>query len=92
MDKYRLLTHKAGRQTSLTQRQRIFGSDVLPGIGKTAIFDVRRADLLQILGMVERRGALTVAEKIRSWLNQIFRFALVIVEGLENNPASFTRG
>jgi len=36
---------------------------------------------------VEKRGALNVAEKIRTWLNQIFRFA--IAEGLlEMNPAA----
>jgi len=29
-----------------------------------------------------------VAEKVRTWLNQLFRYALVIVNGLERNPAS----
>ncbi|EPI5373436.1 tyrosine-type recombinase/integrase, partial [Pseudomonas aeruginosa] len=30
----------------------------------------------------------TTAEKVRTWLGQLFRYALVIVEGLEANPAS----
>ena len=29
-----------------------------------------------------------MAEKVRTWLNQLFRYALVIVNGLERNPAS----
>ncbi|TQF87692.1 integrase, partial [Pseudomonas aeruginosa] len=31
---------------------------------------------------------LSVAEKVRTWFNQLFRYALVIVPGLEQNPAS----
>src|SRR3546814_3611090 len=35
-----------------------------------------------------KRKALSVAEKVRTWFNQLFRYALVIVPGLEQNPAS----
>ncbi|MCM2446285.1 tyrosine-type recombinase/integrase [Rahnella sp. CG8] len=85
---YRALTLKEGRKSSLSQCKRVFKNDVLPRIGKTSIYDVRRADLLQILSRIEQRGAFTVAQKVRGWLNQVFRFALVKVEGLENNPAT----
>lgn len=40
-----------------------------------------------IIRKVEQRGALSVAEKIRSWLDEIFRCA-VVTEGLEINPAA----
>jgi len=35
-----------------------------------------------------RRKAFTTAEKVRTWLGQLFRYALVIVEGMEANPAT----
>ncbi|WP_425490519.1 tyrosine-type recombinase/integrase [Brenneria izadpanahii] len=73
---YRALTLKEGRKSSLSQCKRVFNNDV------------RRTDLLQILSRIEQRGAFTVAQKVRGWLNQVFRFALVKVEGLENNPAT----
>jgi integrase len=85
---YRALTSKEGRKSPLSQCKRVFKNDVLPRIGKTSIYDVRRTDLLQIMSKIEHRGAFTVAEKVRGWLNQLFRFALVKVEGLENNPAT----
>ncbi|NDL62942.1 integrase arm-type DNA-binding domain-containing protein [Acerihabitans arboris] len=85
---YRALTSKEGRKSPLSQCKRVFNNDVLPRIGKTSIYDVRRTDLLQIMSKIEHRGAFTVAEKVRGWLNQLFRFALVKVEGLENNPAT----
>lgn len=85
---YRALTLKEGRKSSLSQCRRVFNNDVLPGIGKTSVYDIRRSDLLQILSRIEQRGAFTVAQKVRGWLNQLFRFALVKVEGLENNPAT----
>jgi integrase len=44
--------------------------------------------LLNVLGKIERRKALTTAEKCRTWFNQMFRYALVMVPGLERNPAS----
>lgn len=49
--------------------------------------NVTRSDLLSILSKVEARGALSIAEKIRSWLNEIFRYA-VITEELRINPTS----
>jgi hypothetical protein len=39
-------------------------------------------------GKIEKRKAFTTAEKVRTWFNQLFRYALVIAEGLEVNPAA----
>ncbi|WP_264041017.1 tyrosine-type recombinase/integrase [Pectobacterium carotovorum] len=85
---HRRLELKEGRNSTLSQIQRIFERDVLPSLSKLSIYDVRRADLLNILSKIEQREAFTTAEKVRSWLNQLFRFAQVKVERLESNPAS----
>lgn len=79
---------KKGRQTTLSQIPRTFDKDILPALRKRSIHDITRADLLEVVGRIEKRGAPSVAEKVRAWLNQLFRSALVIVPGLERNPAS----
>ncbi|MBY4674797.1 tyrosine-type recombinase/integrase [Burkholderia multivorans] len=79
---------KKGRQTSRSMIPRIFAKDVLPLLGRHTIYEVRRHDLLAVIERIEKRGALSVAEKVRTWLNQLFRWALVKVPGLEHNPAS----
>lgn len=85
---HRSLSLKNGRQTALSQVERVFAKDVLPKIGHLSIFDIKRQDLLDVLGAIERRGACSVAKKVRSWFNQMFRYALVKVDGLDVNPAS----
>lgn len=79
---------KEGKNTSRSLIPRIFGNDVLPKLGKRSIYDIRRSDLLEVVGKIEQREALSVAEKVRSWLGQMFRYALVIIPDLEQNPAS----
>ncbi|MEN1398724.1 tyrosine-type recombinase/integrase [Pseudomonas aeruginosa] len=79
---------KEGRNSTLSQIKRIFEKDVLPSLGKMSIYDIRRPQLLGVLARIEGRKAFTTAEKVRTWLGQLFRYALVIVEGLETNPAS----
>ncbi|CAK7255739.1 MULTISPECIES: tyrosine-type recombinase/integrase [unclassified Shinella] len=84
----RALSLKEGRQTTLTQIRRVFAKDVLPKLGKRPILEIRRHDLLAVVDRIERRGAFSVADKVRTWLRQMFRFALVVVPDMENNPAS----
>ncbi len=79
---------KEGRQSTLSQILRIFNKDVLPTLGKLSIYDIRRPQLLGVLAAIEKRKAFTTAEKVRTWFNQMFRYALVIAEGLEVNPAA----
>ncbi|MGB3288721.1 MAG: integrase arm-type DNA-binding domain-containing protein [Burkholderiaceae bacterium] len=79
---------KEGRQSTLSQILRIFGNDVLPSLGKKSIYDIRRPQLLGILARIEERKAHTTAEKVRTWFGQLFRYALVIAEGMEANPAT----
>ncbi|MBV2205649.1 MAG: integrase arm-type DNA-binding domain-containing protein [Pseudomonas sp.] len=85
---HRRLELKEGRQSTLSQIQRIFDKNVLPTLGSMSIYNIRRADLLEVIARIERRKAFTTAEKLRTWFRQLFRYALVKVEGLEGNPAS----
>ena len=85
---HRELGLKKGRQTTLSILPRVFAKDVLPLLGKRSIYDIKRPDLLEMIARIERRKALSVAEKVRTWFNQMFRYALVVVPGLEQNPAS----
>ncbi|MFC6689918.1 tyrosine-type recombinase/integrase [Pseudomonas lini] len=84
---FRRLSLKEGRQSTLSQILRIFNKDVLPSLGGRSIYDINRHDLLDLLSRIEQRKALTTAE-CRTWFNQLFRYALVKIEGLEHNPAS----
>lgn len=85
---HRKLELKVGRQSTLSQIQRVFDKDILPRLGEISIYDIRRSDLLEVIAKIEQRKALTVAEKVRTWFNQMFRFAMVKVNNLEANPAS----
>lgn len=84
---HRRLVLKEGRQSTLSQIQRIFAKDVLPALGRRSIYDIQRPDLLEVVARIERRKALTTAEKVRTWFRQMFRYALVIAPGLSQNPA-----
>ncbi|MGV8400866.1 tyrosine-type recombinase/integrase [Pseudomonas aeruginosa] len=85
---FRKLSLKAGRQSTQEQIQRIFKKDLLPTLGQRSIFEIKRPDLLEVLEGIEKRGALTTAEKCRTWLHQLFRYALVKIPGLEQSPAA----
>ncbi|HAF2412850.1 TPA: DUF4102 domain-containing protein [Salmonella enterica] len=85
---FRKLSLKPGRQSTQEQIQRIFNKDLLPVLGARSVFEIKRPDLLEALEKIERRRALTTAEKCRTWLHQMFRYALVKVPGLEQNPAA----
>ncbi|GKT19685.1 tyrosine-type recombinase/integrase [Acidovorax sp. SUPP2522] len=84
---FKALSLKTGRQSTLSQIDRIFARDVLPTLGKHSIFEVEQPHLLEVLRRIERRKAFTTAEKVRTWFNQMFRYAMV-EKGLRYNPAS----
>jgi len=86
--KHRTKELKEGRNSTLSQIKRIFKKDVLPSLKRMSIYDIRRPQLLSVLARIEKRKAFTTAEKVRTWLGQLFRYALVIVEGMEANPAT----
>jgi len=79
------LQHK--RQSTHIQIERYMRLDLLPGLGHIPMNKIGKSDVLKILRGIEIRGALSIAEKCRSWLNEIFRHA--IAEGIiETNPAA----
>ncbi|HDZ55282.1 MAG TPA: DUF4102 domain-containing protein [Pseudomonas xinjiangensis] len=62
-------------------------NDIMPAIGDKEMTTITRADCAAIQEKIEKRGAHNTSEKARTWLNQIFGWA--IAKGLtENNPAS----
>lgn len=84
---HRRLSLKPKRQGSLAQIQQIFRKDILPVLGKRSVYDITRTDLVEVLAKIEARDALTIAQKCRLWLRQLFHFAMVRFPGLERNPA-----
>ncbi|HEY4466708.1 MAG TPA: integrase arm-type DNA-binding domain-containing protein [Klebsiella sp.] len=84
---FRAKSLKEGRQSTLSQINRIFDKDILPILGKHSIYNITQADLLEVLGKIEGRSALTIAEKCRTWFNQLFRYAWVRLN-LPTNPAA----
>jgi hypothetical protein len=61
---------KEGRQSTLSQIRRVFPKDVLPMIGRMSIYELQRPDPLDVVAQIERRGALTAVEKVRTWFGE----------------------
>jgi integrase len=79
---------KTGKRSTHAKMVCIFEKDILPFLGKLPIHEIRRSDLLEVLARIESRGALTIAQCVRGWFRQVFRYALVTVPGLEYNYAT----
>jgi integrase len=79
---------KTGERSTHANIVRMFAHDVLPLLGKRSILDLRRADLLEVIERIERRKAFSISESVRGYLNQVYRYALVKVPGLEINHAA----
>lgn len=85
---HRKLSLDEGRQTSLEQIKRVFKKDVFPVLRHLTIHEITRAHLLDIIGKVEARNSLSVAEKLRAWFKQLFTYAQVVVPGMTENPTT----
>jgi len=59
--------------------------DVFPVLHHLTIYDITRAHLLDIIGKVEKRGSLSVAEKLRTWFTQLFTYATVAIPNMHDN-------
>jgi len=77
----------AAKKGGVTQSRMYLDKDLIPALGKIPVADVKRSDVLSAMRRVEARGALNVARKCRTWLNEIFRFAIAS-DYIETNPAS----
>lgn len=77
-------------KTTLEKMQTYLDKDILPALGDKLLDEITRNDCASLQASIEARGAHNVAEKCRSWLNQIFGRAIGL--GLtENDPASRLR-
>lgn len=75
------------RQSTRVQIERYLRKDLLPGLGYLPLDTIATVDILNVLPRIEKRGSLSIAEKCRGWLNELFRHA--IAEGLlTTNPVS----
>lgn len=74
------------RQSTATQIERYLRKDMLPILGELPMNQIGKGDVLRVLRGIEARGALSIAEKCRSWLFELFQHALA--EGLiGSNPS-----
>jgi len=76
-----------GRQSTAIQIERYLRLDMLPVLGNKPLKHITPADVLAVQRRIEARGALSIAEKVRSWLNEIFRYAMATGE-ISINPAA----
>lgn len=75
------------RKGAKDQARRVLDNDILKVLGDTPFKEVTRAQVVQVNRNIEKRGALNIAEKARSWTRQIFDFG--IAHGYrDNNPAT----
>lgn len=75
------------RQSTRVQIERYLHKDLLPCLGELALEQITQKEILVTLRKIEARGALSIADKCRGWLNEIFRHA--IAEGhVQFNPVA----
>lgn len=81
----------AGRAPGTTRQMRLYlDKDILPALGRRSLDDITRQHCTDLQRSLEDRGAHNIAEKVRSWIGQIF--SLAIAEGkCDLNPASELR-
>ena len=59
----------------------------LPKIGDLPIAEIKIDDLLTMLRIIEAKGALEMARRVRAWTSRVFRYA-IIVGKCERDPAA----
>ena len=69
------------------QSRRYLDKDLIPALGAIPIIEVKKSDVLIPIRRIEARGALCVARKCRTWLKEIFRYAIA-TGYIESSPAS----
>lgn len=85
---HRRLSLEEGRQTTASIIPRIFNKDIFPYLKQYTVYEITRPMLLEVIARIEKRGSLSVAEKVRTWLKQLFDYAMVVIPAMETNPAT----
>ena len=76
--------------STLNKIRTYLDKDILPALGDKPLDDITRTDCADLQASIEARDAHNVAEKCRTWVNQIFGRAIGL--GLtENDPGSRLR-
>lgn len=83
----KLHSNEKKRQSTAIQIERYLRKDLLPGLGNLPLSAITQKEILRVLRKIEDRGALSITEKCRGWLHEIFRHA--IAEGyVKFNPVA----
>jgi integrase len=76
--------------STLNKIRTYLDKDILPALGDKPLDEITRTDCAELQASIEARNAHNVAEKCRTWINQIFGRAIGL--GLtENDPGSRLR-
>jgi len=67
---------EAKKLRSIKQIQRIIDKDILPAIGRIKMVDIKRADLIDLIDTIQKRGALILCNRVHSVLSKMFNFAI----------------
>lgn len=65
--------------------------NIFPFMGTKSIAEIKTPELIKYLEQIENRGAIETAHRVKSIVDQIYRYA-VIREYCENNPAASIKG
>lgn len=71
--------HEGGQVTAI-QIERSLKRDILPFLGDKPLREISRADVWVVQKQIEARGTLAVAKKVRTWLYEIFSYAVALGE------------
>jgi len=61
-----------------------FKKDIFPYIGQRPIADIKPLELLEVLKLIENRGATEKAKKVRQRCGEVFRYAIVTGRAIYN--------
>lgn len=66
-------------------------SDIFPALGQRPILEITAPELLNVIRLIEKRGALDIAKRVLQTCSQIFAYAIVTGRA-ERNPATDLKG
>ncbi|MFP6863776.1 tyrosine-type recombinase/integrase, partial [Pseudomonas sp.] len=81
-------------QRSVTYRdqvERAFKRDVYPKLGRLPMREVTAALVLDVLRVMDGRGATTLALQVRQWISAVFRFGVATLRA-DADPAAALKG
>ena len=80
--------HAKPKKKSWEKDQGMLDREIIPAIGSRKAKDIRKRDIITLLDRITDRGALAMANRVRSLISNMFRFA-VERDILETSPCIF---